>query len=276
MAVYAIGDVQGCYTSLRRLLDKINFDSAHDQLWFTGDLVNRGADSAAVVRFVAQLGSSAVAVLGNHDLHLLAVAAGATPLSAEDTFNDILRADDSEHLLTWLAARPIFHHDPVLGYSLVHAGLLPQWDIRMAQTCAREVESLVQRRATDFFRQMYGDMPNRWSERLNGIERMRLIVNAFTRLRYCYPDGTADYKHKGPPGTQAPPLLPWFQIPDRASRGQRIIFGHWSTLGLWDDGDVIGLDTGCLWDGRLTALRLSGGGRRFISVACATRRRDAE
>lgn len=268
MALYAIGDVQGCYDSLRRLLDAIHFDPTHDRLWFTGDLVNRGPDSAAVVRFVAQLGDRAVTVLGNHDLHLLAVAAGAATLSPADTLGDILRSNDSEYLLTWLAGRPIFHHDAGLGYSLVHAGMLPQWDIPAARACAREVEAHVRLRTADFFRQMYGDVPDRWSERLAGAERLRLIVNAFTRLRYCYPDGKVDYQHKGPPGSQPPPLLPWFQVPGRASRGQRIVFGHWSALGLWVDDDVIGLDTGCLWGGRLTALRLAGGEREVVSIDC--------
>lgn len=268
MATYAIGDVQGCYASLCRLLDEIRFDPVRDDLWFTGDLVNRGPDSAAVVRFVAELGDRAVTVLGNHDLHLLAVAAGAARPSREDELADILGADDSEHLLTWLSARPLFHYDPELGYGLVHAGLLPAWSIETAQACAREVEVYIRARSADFFRHMYGDTPTRWSDNLTGTDRVRLIVNAFTRLRYCHPDGTVDYRHKGPPGSQPPPLLPWFKVPDRASRARRIIFGHWSALGLWDGDDVVGLDTGCLWGGRLTALRLAGGEREFIAVGC--------
>ncbi len=271
MAVYAIGDVQGCYDSLRRLLDKLGFDPARDRLWFTGDLVNRGPRSVEVLRFVAGLGDRAVTVLGNHDLHLLAVAAGVIPESSEDTLTEILAVSDSEYLLTWLARRPLFHHDPTIGYALVHAGLLPAWDIADAEARAREVEPLIRARTAGFFQEMYGDWPNRWSEQLTGAARRRLIVNAFTRLRYCYPDGAIDYEHKGPPGSQPPPLLPWFQVPGRASRGRRIVFGHWSALGLWDSDAVIGLDTGCLWGGRLTAVRLSGGAREFISVACSAR-----
>lgn len=269
MAVYAIGDIQGCYDSLLQLLDKIGFDPASDRLWFTGDLVNRGPRSADVLRFVADLGERAVTVLGNHDLHLLAVAAGAAPSYPRDTFGDVLRASDSEYLLTWLTRRPMLYRDARLGYSLVHAGLLPQWDVGQAETHAREVEAIIAGpRAADFFRAMYGDRPDQWSDELAGWDRVRLIVNAFTRLRFCYPDGRVDYRHKGAPGSQPPPLLPWFQVPGRRSRGERVVFGHWSLLGLWDHDEVIGLDTGCLWGGCLTAVRLSGGEREFISVRC--------
>ena len=259
MALYAIGDVQGCYDSLQKLLDKIRFEPVHDRLWFTGDLVNRGPRSAEVLRLVSGLGDRAVTVLGNHDLHLLAVAAGASPLLPTDTFADVLTATDSERLLTWLARRPLFHHDGSAGYALAHAGLLPQWDPARAARCAREAETaLTGTDAADFFHHMYGDLPDRWDEGLAGWDRLRLIVNAFTRLRFCHPDGRADYRHKGPPGSQPPPLLPWFQVPVRQSRNLPIVFGHWSLLGRWDRDNVIGIDTGCgtLLAGPLTVLLL--------------------
>jgi bis(5'-nucleosyl)-tetraphosphatase (symmetrical) len=266
MALYAIGDVQGCYESLRRLLDEIRFDSAKDRLWFTGDLVNRGPDSLDVLRFVADLGDRAVTVLGNHDLHLLAVAAGARPLTTADTFQDVLEAPDRDTLLAWLAGLPLLHHDPMTGFLLVHAGVLPQWDLPSAQAFAHEAESAIA--SGEFYAHMYGDAPERWSEKLSGWARTRLIVNAFTRLRFCYPDGRMDYAQKGLPGSQPAPLLPWFAVPHRKTRGTPIIFGHWSVLGRWTEDGVICLDTGCLWGRELTAVKLSDGPRIFFSVEC--------
>jgi bis(5'-nucleosyl)-tetraphosphatase (symmetrical) len=269
MALYAIGDVQGCYESLRRLLDKIRFDPAHDRLWFTGDLVNRGPRSVEVLRFVASLGTQAVSVLGNHDLHLLAVAAGARTLSPRDTLQNVLAAPDRDELIGWLTARPLLHSDADTGFILVHAGLLPEWDVAQAITYARETESvLAGPRANEFFRHMYGDKPDRWQNDLTAWDRYRLIVNAFTRLRFCYPDGCAEFTHKGAPGSQPSPLIPWFAVPARKSRTARIVFGHWSLLGLWNEDGVIGLDTGCLWGRKLTGVRLSGDRREFFSVDC--------
>lgn len=267
VALYAIGDVQGCYASLRALLREIRFSSKRDRLWFTGDLVNRGPQSADVVRLIADLGDRAVSVLGNHDLHLLAVATGVASLLPSDTFMNLLDSPDSEQLLTWLRRRPLFYREDGIDYSLVHAGLLPQWDTRQAQTCAREAEALLSDvHANELFRHMYGNSPDQWREDLAGWERVRLIVNAFTRLRFCDPSGRADFRHKGPPGTQPPPLLPWFEVPARRSRSDRLVFGHWSALGRWEGSGVIGLDTGCCWGGYLTAVRLGGGPREFISV----------
>jgi bis(5'-nucleosyl)-tetraphosphatase (symmetrical) len=268
MAIYAIGDVQGCYDELRRLLDKVNFDPVNDRLWLTGDLVNRGPRSAEVLRFVIALGDRAVTVLGNHDLHLLAAAAGAVSPSPGDTLASILEESDSEQLLTWLAHRPLMHRDMQVGYTLVHAGLVPQWDIELAEHCAREAEAVLTGvESEDFLRHMYGDKPDRWDPQLSGWDRVRLIVNVFTRARFCYPDGRLDYRHKGVPGSQPSPLLPWFQVPGRRSIGERVIFGHWSLLGLWDRDGVIGLDTGCLWGRRLTCVRLTGE-RAFTSIDC--------
>lgn len=269
MALYAIGDVQGCYDALQRLLDKIRFDPAADMLWFTGDLVNRGSQSLQVLRFVSSLGSRAVSVLGNHDLHLLAVAAGAQKLSPRDTLNDVLAAPDRDALLGWLARCPLFHHDAAAGHCLVHAGLLPQWDLGAALACAREAEAAIAGpQAGEFFRHMYGNQPDRWRDDLRGWDRLRLIVNVFTRLRFCHPDGQADYEHKGPPGSAPRPLIPWFALADRKSRGLRIIFGHWSLLGLWDKDGVIGIDTGCFWGRCLTAVRLGQDERQFTSIDC--------
>lgn len=269
MAVYAIGDVQGCYEPLVRLLDKLRFDPADDTLWLTGDLVNRGPQSAAVLRFVRSLGARAVCVLGNHDLHLLAVAAGIRPLSPRDSFTDVLEAPDAAELLDWLRARPLLYQDPALGYSLVHAGLMPQWDIATARRLAVEVERVLQGPdSAAFLAEMYGDVPDRWDEALAGMTRYRVIVNAFTRLRFCTPDGRMDLAHVGPPGSQPAGLVPWFEVPHRRWRGGRIVFGHWSLLGAYRGEDVLGLDSGCLWGRSLTAVRLDLEPPAFVQVPC--------
>lgn len=268
MAVYAIGDVQGCYDALRRLLDALRFEPAEDCLWFTGDLVNRGPASAAVLRFVAGLGNAAVSVLGNHDLHLLAVAAGVRRPSRKDTFRDVLEAEDSEQLLTWLAARPLVHYDPHVGYALVHAGLPPMWSMAEALQRAREVEPAIRARQASLFEAMYGDEPSRWTDELTGIDRVRFTVNGFTRMRYCAADGRLDFVHKGPPGSQPPDLVPWFKLRAESARTIPVVFGHWSTLGYHDGDGVVALDTGCCWGGELTAVRLAGSERLRVSVTC--------
>jgi bis(5'-nucleosyl)-tetraphosphatase (symmetrical) len=270
MSVYAIGDVQGCYQPLRSLLARIGFDPARDRLWFTGDLVNRGPQSLEVLRFVKGLDDRAVCVLGNHDLHLLAVAAGTARRNKRDTLDEVLRAADREELLQWLRTRPLLHHDVNLGRTLIHAGLLPSWDLADARRLALEAESALQGDQPEiFFRHMYGDLPDHWNERLRGVDRLRVIINAFTRLRYCDLEGNMDLRPKGPPGSQSPDLLPWFQVPGRRSREHKIIFGHWSALGLWQGDGVIGLDSGCLWGGSLSAVRLDGARAEFFSVPCA-------
>lgn len=268
MAVYAIGDVQGCYSALRRLLDVLRFDPAHDILWLVGDLVNRGPQSAEVLRFVMAL-PQAVAVLGNHDLHLLAVAADKSMIRSSDTLTDILSAPDREALLAWLRQRPLLHHDADLGYTLIHAGLLPQWSLGQAMAYAREAETaIVASTSNDLLDSLYGDQPDRWDVALAGNDRLRVIINAFTRLRYCDPDGRMLLSASGAPGTQPAPFLPWFQVPQRQSRDARIVFGHWSTLGAWQNDNVIALDSGCLWGGQLTAVRLDAGDTDFVSVPC--------
>lgn len=260
MAIYAIGDVQGCYDDLMGLLEEIHFKPEVDTLWFTGDLVNRGPDSLRVLRFVRDLGDAALTVLGNHDLHLLALAQGSAPAHRSDTLEDILAAPDRDQLLDWLRHRSLLHHDPGHGYTLIHAGLPPQWDLSLAQQCAAEVEGML--RSADyrnFLAHMYGNEPDYWDESHSGWDRLRFITNCFTRLRYCDADGQLCLEAKGEPGTQPPGAMPWFEVPQRKSQGMRILFGHWSTLGLYRDRGVIALDTGCLWGGMLTALRLQDG-----------------
>jgi len=269
MAVYAIGDVQGCYPALMKLLTQIGFDPDRDRLWFTGDLVNRGPRSLEVLRFVKSLGERAECVLGNHDLHLLAVAAGAAKLKKRDTLDDILRATDRNDLLHWLRTRPLLHHDDVLGYTLIHAGLLPPWNLADARHLAHEAETVLRGDQADvFFRHMYGDLPDHWNENLRGVDRLRVIINAFTRLRYCDLEGNMDLRPKGPPGSQPPDLIPWFQVPGRRSKELKIVFGHWSALGLWDGDGVIGLDSGCLWGRSLSAVRLDISPSEFFSIDC--------
>jgi len=269
MPVYAIGDVQGCHQSLRALLDQIRFNRMRDRLWFTGDLVNRGPESLAVLRFVRDLGERAVSVLGNHDLHLLAVAAGATKLKKHDTLQEILSATDRDELLRWLRSRPLIYHDEEIGFTLIHAGLLPSWDLADAKRLAREAETVLRsENHSEYFKHMYGDLPDRYNDVLHGYDRLRVIVNAFTRLRYCDLDGGMDLRPKGPPGTQPADLLPWFQVPSRRSCDLQIIFGHWSTLGLWQGDGVVCLDSGCLWGRSLTAARIDVQPMQFFSVNC--------
>ena len=267
MAVYAIGDVQGCFDALRALLDKLKFDPNQDSLWFAGDLVNRGPQSLDVLRFVSAL-PGVVVVLGNHDLHCLAVASGQAPLKKNDTFSALFAAPDRDLLLDWLRQRPLLHHDPLLSTTLVHAGLLPGWDLADARRLAREAEHAIQRSETSLlFTHMYGDTPDHWQEHLEGWGRLRVIINTFTRLRYCRPDGHMDLRPKMAPGCQPADLLPWFQVPHRRSESSRIVFGHWSTLGIWNQNNVIGLDSGCLWGGKLTAVRLDAPAE-FTDVSC--------
>jgi len=276
MAVYAIGDVQGCFDPLQRLLERIAFDPARDTLWFTGDLVNRGPASLEVLRRVRALGRSAVVVLGNHDLHLLAVAAGVSAHKVRDTFDDVLAAPDRDELLAWLRTRPLLHHDAGAGYTLVHAGLLPQWDLADAQRLAHEAESALAADGSRFFRHMYGDLPDQWRDDLSGQARLRVIVNAFTRLRFCDAAGRMDLRPKGSLDTQAADLLPWFRVPGRRSRHLRIVFGHWSTLGSYDGDNVLGIDTGCVWGRALTAARLDAAAPVLIEVPCPAAQRPHE
>lgn len=258
MAVYVIGDVQGCMDDLWRLLERIRFEPMHDTLWFAGDLVNRGPDSLAVLRFVRDLGPSALTVLGNHDLHLLAVACGATTLRSGDTLDDILAAPDRDELMHWLRRQPLLHHDAGRSITLVHAGVPPQWDIAKARACAAEVEAVLGGdEYVEFFNHMYGNEPDMWSDDLAGWDRLRFITNCLTRLRYCDVMGRLALKHKLGPGTHPDHVMPWFAVPGRRSGDARILFGHWSTLGVGEHHNVIALDGGCVWGGQLVAVELA-------------------
>lgn len=269
MAVYAVGDLQGCYDCLRRLMDKLAFDPAADRLWLTGDLVNRGPKSLKTLRFVKSMGEGAVTVLGNHDLHLLAVAEFPERIRNKDTLDNILKARDRDELLDWLRHRPLMHYDKKLRFALVHAGLSPQWNLETALGAARELESVLQGdRCKRFLRKMYGDTPNFWSKKLSGINRLRYITNCFTRMRLCDRKGRLELTYKGSLIHKKRKYLPWFRVPGRASEGLRIVFGHWSTLGPVMDDAIWPLDTGCVWGGRLTALRLDKKTPKRTSIRC--------
>jgi bis(5'-nucleosyl)-tetraphosphatase (symmetrical) len=255
MATWAIGDIQGCFDELQALLKKINFDKDRDRLWFCGDLVNRGPKSLETLRLVRKI--NAVTVLGNHDLHLLACAYSKQRCRRKDTLNRILAAPDADKLLDWLRRQPLLHHDPDSGYTLIHAGLPPQWDLRTAMRCAEEVQTVLRgKRCGKFLEAMYGDQPERWDESLRGMDRLRFTTNCLTRLRYCDAKGRLALQQKGTPGSQPDHLRPWFAWPKRKSRKTKIIFGHWSTLGALDAPGIHAIDTGCLWGGSLTALRV--------------------
>jgi bis(5'-nucleosyl)-tetraphosphatase (symmetrical) len=266
VATYAIGDVQGCCDALHALLGEIGFSPSRDMLWFVGDLVNRGTQSAAVLRFVRSLGERAVVVHGNHDLHTLAVAAGKARRRADDTLGDLLGAPDRDELLDWLRLRPLLHVDR--EYVMVHAGLLPSWSLAQAADLAAEVEAALRAPThRELYASLYGAKPAAWSDSLQGAERLRVIVNAMTRMRFCTPDGAMDFSVKGEVDKALPGYLPWFEVPDRKTRGVPIVCGHWSALGLRITPDLLALDTGCVWGGRLTAIRLED--RRVFQTACA-------
>jgi bis(5'-nucleosyl)-tetraphosphatase (symmetrical) len=266
VATYAIGDVQGCFEELTALLEAIGFDRNSDLLWFVGDLVNRGPASLATLRFVRDLGERALTILGNHDLHLLAVAHGFAKARADDTLAEVLAAPDRDSLLEWLRYRPMLHVGA--DHVLVHAGLLPQWEIAEAKALAEEVETELQGpRHREFLSRLYGSRPDRWSEGLRGIDRLRIIVNAMTRLRFCTAEGVMEFSSKGESEAGPPGYLPWFEIPGRKSANHTVVCGHWSALGLRIAPNLIALDSGCVWGGALSAIRLED--RRVYQVPCA-------
>ena len=266
MATFAIGDVQGCFDELERLLGEVGFSPARDRLWFVGDLVNRGPQSLAVVRFVKGLGDRAVVVQGNHDLHLLAYAAGHAKRRADDTFEDVLAAPDCDLLLDWLRFRPMLHVED--EYVMVHAGLLPSWSVAQAQDLAAEVEAeLRSKRYRLFLAELYGSRPDTWRDDLRGMDRLRVIVNAMTRMRFCTAEGVMEFGVKGELEKAPAGYLPWFEVPGRKTRGVPIVCGHWSALGLRLAPDLLALDTACVWGGSLTAVRLED--RRVFEVSCA-------
>jgi bis(5'-nucleosyl)-tetraphosphatase (symmetrical) len=270
MAVYAIGDIQGCYDPFRRLLDKLEFDPGKDRLWLTGDLVNRGPKSLKTLRFVRELGDAALTVLGNHDLHLMAVANGfGDPGERKGSLAKILRADDCEELIDWLRMRPLAHFSETLNTLMVHAGLHPRWTVKKALARAAEVETMLRgSEYRELLPKLYGNSPSRWSGKLTGTKRLRFIVNCLTRIRMIDGDGRLDYDHKGPPANAEKGLVPWFDAPDARWRGTRIVFGHWSALGLVVKPDVIGVDTGCVWKRELTAVRLNKRAK-IVQVGCS-------
>jgi len=267
MATYAIGDIQGCFDSLQQLLAKCAFDPAHDRLWLVGDLVNRGPRSLETLRFVKGLGKAALTVLGNHDLYLLMVAeGGAKARGKDDTLQPILDAPDCAEVLDWLRQQPLCHVED--DYCMVHAGLLPQWSIKKARKLAREVEAALQgEQYREFIANMWGSQPDRWSDDLEGWPRLRAVVNAMTRMRFCSADGVMDFKVKGELARAPAGYMPWFEVPGRKSAKSVLVTGHWSALGFRLSDNMLALDSGCLWGGHLTAVRLED--RQVFQVDCA-------
>jgi bis(5'-nucleosyl)-tetraphosphatase (symmetrical) len=265
MSTYAIGDIQGCFAELQLLLTKIRFDATRDRLWLVGDLVNRGPQSLEVLRFVRRLGSAAITVLGNHDLHLLMLAEGCSRQREDDTLGQILAAPDRAELLDWLRGQPLMHVEN--GYAMVHAGLLPQWSVRKARALAGEVETAL--RASNyrkFLEHMWGSEPPAWSDDLANWKRLRVIVNAMTRMRFCSLDGVMEFRSKGEVTSAPPGYLPWFEVPSRKSADHVLLTGHWSALGLKMLPNLLALDSGCLWGGHLSAVKLED--RSVYQVEC--------
>ena len=265
MAIYAIGDLQGCFTAFQRLIEFIRFDPAQDKLWLVGDLVNRGPDSLAILRYIRQAGDTIRIVLGNHDLHLLMVAAGISRNHPSDTLQSILDAPDREELLHWLRQQKLFYSEG--SYAMVHAGLLPSWSIAQAAQLAAEVENaLRQDDYSEMFSCIYGNEPEYWFDDWSGFIRLRVIVNAMTRMRICTADGKMNLYFKGALSAIPADYLPWFRVPHRASGHHTIVCGHWSALGLHLSDNVIALDSGCVWSGQLTAIRLED--RKIFQIPC--------
>jgi bis(5'-nucleosyl)-tetraphosphatase (symmetrical) len=269
---YVLGDVQGCNDALGRLLGEIGFSPSRDRLLVLGDLVNRGPQSLATLQRLRDLGDAATCLLGNHDLHLLAVAFGARSVRKGDTFGDVLASKQRDAWIDWLRQRRMaLQHD---GWLLVHAGVVPQWDTAQTLALAAEVETLL--RGDDlpeFVHSMYGNEPACWRDDLQGVERWRFVINVLTRIRFCTPQGKLELKASDAPGDAPPGHLPWFDVVDRRTRGTPIAFGHWSTLGLVNRPDLLGLDTGCVWGGALSAMRIDGGRRELVQVRCAESQR---
>lgn len=276
MAIYAIGDLQGCYNPLMRLLDRIRFDPAQDTLWFAGDLVNRGRQSLQTLRFVRSLGSSAITVLGNHDVSLIAAFHGLR--KPHKSMKALVEAEDYPELVNWLAQQFLLHVDTSLGYVMVHAGIPPQWNLTTALHSAREIEqALASPQREHWLSQVYGDHPDYWSNHHPLMDRHRYILNALTRMRYCRVDGSLEFAEKDSPASvqerdvfpSSPgKLIPWFAYPNRQPLGVSVLFGHWSTLGYYNQNQVIALDTGCVWGGQLSALRIDTNKPQLICIEC--------
>lgn len=267
MSTYAIGDIQGCFDPLMRLLEKIHFDVHKDKLWFVGDLVNRGPKSLETLRFIKDLGETATVVLGNHDLHLLAVHYGVRPTYTDDTLDAILTAKDRESLIEWLRKQKLAHYDAQLGYAMVHAGFAPMWDLKKSLKLAEEVSKTLQsKKITEFLTQMYGNEPDIWSDKLKSFTRLRVITNYLTRMRFCDQQGHLDLKTKASVLECPENFYPWFKVPGRKTEQQNILFGHWAALqGQADHPHVFALDTGIVWGGSLTAFCLETQERFSVS-----------
>lgn len=265
MATYAVGDIQGCFHSFQALLKRIKFNPTNDRLWLVGDLVNRGSGSLEVLRWVFDHQSSIVSVLGNHDLHTLVVAEGFVSPHRSDTIQHLIDAPDADHLLAWLRHQPLLYFEQ--DHLMVHAGLLPQWTVKQALLLAQEVQqALKDNNYREFLKHMYGNQPAKWNETLTGWDRLRVITNALTRLRICSQNGEMEFKFKGELDNRPKGYAPWFEVFGRASKDTPIIFGHWSALGLHITNNIYALDTGCLWGGALTALRLDD--KSVFQVPC--------
>jgi bis(5'-nucleosyl)-tetraphosphatase (symmetrical) len=257
MAVYAIGDIQGCFDELLKLLELINFNDKHDQLWFVGDLVNRGEKSLETLRFVKSLGENAITVLGNHDIHLLASVCFPERIKKKDTMQAIYHAEDRDELLTWLRQQPLFHYDDTLKMGLLHAGLPPQWDLAKTKKMAILAQNMLKSDSyQELLGQLYSNQPDIWSKNLKDIDLYRFIINCFTRMRYCDKHGRLDFDYKGELNSQPKYLQPWFSLPKRKTAQITLIFGHWSTLGYFEGYNCYAIDAGCVWGRELVALRL--------------------
>ena len=265
--IYLMGDLQGCCQALERMLQTIDFSPSRDHLFVLGDLVNRGPDSLGVLRRLRGLDNAATCLLGNHDLHLLAVAHGVRKMHLSDTLAPILDAPDREDWLNWLRQQRLAVQ--AHGWLMVHAGVVPQWDAAQTVALAGEVETMLRSpEVGEFLTTMYGNEPARWDERLQGVDRWRCVVNSLTRLRFCAADGTMEFATKEGAGGAPEGYMPWFEVPGRRTEGTPVAFGHWSTLGLINRDDLLALDTGCLWGGHLTAARVDGATRELIQIAC--------
>lgn len=288
MSIYVIGDVQGCYHELQQLIDKIAFDPAADKLWFTGDLVNRGSGSLQTLRFVKSLGESAVTVLGNHDIHLLALYCGVRPTGKDPTLEPILNAEDADELICWLAHQPMLHRDE--KHLMVHAGLHRDWSVNFAASLAKEIETELRKVSATkppgevlgeapgepqtcsreslypVIKSLYGPTTGTWAQNEATTDRLRYAVNCFTRMRFCESNGTPDFKHSGPPGSQPQSLVPWFELQNESQKSYTCLTGHWAAMGLKFHDNLCALDTGCVWGNDLTAMRLSD--KQLTQVQC--------
>ncbi len=266
MTTYVISDLQGCLDPLERLLDKLRFNPDKDRIWFVGDLINRGPESLQTLRYVKALGTSAITVLGNHDLHLLAVVRGYRKSSSKDTLKHILTASDRDELCAWLAARPLLHTDMELGHTLVHAGIHPHWSLKRATKLANKVHKALIKDPDALFQTMYGNTPSNWQKGLEKTERNRFAINVFTRMRYCQLDGSLDFEYNGTPANAPKHLCPWYAVADRKKLPTRVIFGHWSSHPSMSPGHVMPTDRGCVWGGSLSAYAIER--KESICVEC--------